>query len=348
MRQLKLVLPADKGGATTVMARCEYLNEMNAMLADDKIYQLIEKDPTPPLERKMNALLLQLKKKDAVNQSLYNHLCSSGGSTPLLYGLPKVHKPGMPLRPIVSFIESPTYQLSKHVTYILSPLIGNTELSVINSVVLSTFIHSKTIHEDEILVSFDVVALFTNVPVKLAVEVARCRLQTNDSLSSRTSLSPDELSKLLEFCLTATYKQVFGTAMASPVYVAVANLAMEDVEGRALKTFDIQLPFWKWFMDDTCTVVPRDRVHDLLNHLNSVDESIQLTFEMESSGCLPILDVLMSRQPDGSIQTSVYRKGTHTDYYLDYNSHHPLSHKKSVVSTLMNRAHTLLPTRRLK
>ena len=54
----------------------------------------------------------------------------------------------------------------------------------------------------------------------------------------------------------------------------------------------------------------------------------------------PFLDVLMSHQPDESIQTSVYRKGTHTNRYLDYNSHHPLSHKKSVASTLINRAHT--------
>ena len=82
------------------------------------------------------------------------------------------------------------------------------------------------------------------------------------------------------------------------------------------------------------------RVQNLLIHLNSVEESIQFTCEMESNGCLPFLDVLMSRQPDGSIRTSVYRKGTHTDRYLDYNSNHPLSHKKSVASTLINRAHT--------
>ena len=93
-------------------------------------------------------------------------------------------------------------------------------------------------------------------------------------------------------------------------------------------------------MDDTCTVVPKERVQDLLIHLNGIEESIQFTCEMESNGCLPFLDVLMSRQPDGSIRTSVYRKGTHTDRYLDYNSHHPLSHKKSVASTLKNRAHT--------
>jgi len=41
---------------------------------------------------------------------------------------------------------------------------------------------------------------------------------------------------------------------------------MEDVEGWALETFDVQLPFWKWFVDDTCTVVPIERVHNLLNH----------------------------------------------------------------------------------
>ena len=127
--------------------------------------QPVEKDPTPPLERKMNALLLQLKKRGSIAQNLYNLLRSSGGSTPLLYGLPKIHKPNVPLRPIVSFVQSPTYQLSKHLTRILSPLIGNTDSSVLNSVELSTFIHLKTVREDEVLVSFDVVSLFTNVPV---------------------------------------------------------------------------------------------------------------------------------------------------------------------------------------
>ena len=119
--------------------------------------------------------------------------------------------------------------------------------------------------------------------------------ESDDSLPSRTSLSPDELNQLLEFCLTATYlsfqgqsyKQVFGTAMGSPVSVAVANLVMEDVEDRALETFDIQLPFWKRFVDDTCTVVPKERVQDLLIHLNSIEESIQFTCEMESMSPVP-------------------------------------------------------------
>ena len=88
--------------------------------------------------------------------------------------------------------------------------------------------------------------------------MARCRLQSDFSFSTRTALSVDEILHLLDFCLNATYlslrgeiyKQTFGTAMGSPMSVVVANLVMEDVEERALATFDVKLPFWKHFVDD--------------------------------------------------------------------------------------------------
>ena len=52
-----LILPADKGRATVVMARDDYLNKMNAMLSDDKTYQPVEKDPTPHLNGRRAPLL---------------------------------------------------------------------------------------------------------------------------------------------------------------------------------------------------------------------------------------------------------------------------------------------------
>ena len=127
------------------------------------------------------------------------------------------------------------------------------------------------------------------------------------------------------------------TAMSSPVSVSVANLVMEDVEERALYSYDVQLPFWKRSVDDVCTVVPKNRIQHLLDHLNSIEPSIQLT---ENDGCLPFLDVKIKRSLDGSLSTSVFRKPTHTDRYLNFASHHPLSHKKSVVCTLITRATT--------
>ena len=66
-----------------------------------------------------------------------------------------------------------------------------------------------------------------------------------------------------------------------------------------------------------------------------------LTLEKEKDGSLSFLDDLLSRDPDGSIRTSVFRKPTHTDKYLQFSSHHPLNHKMSVIKTLFNRASLL-------
>ena len=56
---------------------------------------------------------------------------------------------------------------------------------------------------------------------------------------------------------------------------------------------------------------------------------------------LPFLDLLLRREEDGFISTSVYRKPTNTDRYLDFSSHHPQAHKAAVVCTLMTRAKVL-------
>ena len=90
----------------------------------------------------------------------------------------------------------------------------------------------------EVLVSFDVVSLFTNVPMDLAVRVAKEKLEQDDTLHERTYLDLDNIISLLELCLNATYlqfqqnvyQQIQGTAMDSPVSVTVANLVMEDIE----------------------------------------------------------------------------------------------------------------------
>ena len=163
----------------------------------------------------------------------------------------------------------------------------------------------------------------------------------------RTGLSVDEICSLLNLKATylmlegRIYQQVHGTAMGSPVSVVVANLVMEDIECRPLSSFHTLPHFWRRYVDDTCTVLPRGLVESFHAHLNSIDPNIQFTVERESEGQLPFLDVLLTREDDGSISTSVFRKATHTDQYLAYESHHPTAHKKAVVRTLMNRAETL-------
>ena len=212
------------------------------------------------------------------------------------------------------------------------------------------FVRSVCLDSGEVMVSFDVVSLFMKIPVELALWVVRWYLESDDTLQDRTNLGIDEIVSLLSLCLNAThfsfrgviYQQIFGTAMGSPVSVVVANLVMEDIEGRALDTFSSPVKCWKRYVDDVLCVVARHDIESLLQHINNIEPSIQFTFESQSEeGCLPFLDVMLRRDEDGSISTSVYRKPTHTDKYLDFSSHHPIAHKASVVKTLFSRADTL-------
>ena len=70
---------------------------------------------------------------------------------------------------------------------------------------------------------------------------------------------------------------------------------------------------------------------------------INFTIEHERNGQIAFLDALRSRN-NGTITTTVYRKPTHTDRYLDYNSHHDKQHKISVATTLLQRAQQIPST----
>ena len=117
-----VILPADKRRVTVVMDKTVYHYKMDALVNDKQTYKELKRDPTPALQRKLNSTLLTLKKTNAIDTQRYYRLRCSVPQPPKLYGLPKLHKPGFPMRPIVSFCGSPTYQLSKYLTTILQPL----------------------------------------------------------------------------------------------------------------------------------------------------------------------------------------------------------------------------------
>ncbi len=345
----RIILSADKGNCVVVMDKIEYREKALSLLSDKNTYTVLKSDPTGKTQRDLNAKLLLLKKSNIISETTYKMLYSSDGLSPRFYGLPKIHKPEIPLRPIVSFVNSPTYGVSSFLAKILSPVVGNTENTVKNSYHFAEFIRGKTLNADEVLVSFDVISLFTKIPVDLAIKVARKRLRQDVTLSQRTSMPIEDIIDLLSFCLNTTYfvfdgiyyQQVFGTAMGSPVSAVIANLVMEDVEQRALASAPVRLSFWKRFVDDIISAVSRNDIDILLQHLNSIEPSIQFTVERETNGHLAFLDLNVYRTIEGKLETAVYRKPTHTDKYLSYNSHHPVSHKKSVAKTLLQRAEHL-------
>ena len=81
---------------------------------------------------------------------------------------------------------------------------------------------------------------------------------------------------------------------------------------------------------------------EFLQHINSIDKGIQFTAENnKADGSMPFLDTLVISQPDGNLMTTVFRKPTHTDQYWQWDSHHHISAKYRVISTLYHRAKTV-------
>ena len=345
-----IILPADKGRPTVVMNWSDYSAKMQAMLDDRDIYQPLSKDPTSSLESKMNRVLLKLIEKDGSQTGPMISCAVLQTGCLACMGYLRFTSRTPHSGPLFRSCHlQRTYGLSKFLASLLKPVVGLSTHHVRNFQDFAQFIKSQRLSATEILVSFDVVSLFTHVPTDLAVQVSHEWLENDPSLSQRSSLSVDDICSLLSLCLEATYlvfegifyQQVHGTAMGSPVSVVVANLVMEDIERRALATFHTPPRFWRRYVDETCTTFPRDFVDPFHEHLKSIDPHIQFTVERESGGQLPFFDVLLAREEDGTISTEVYQKPTHTDQYLAFDSHHPAAHKRAVVRTLMCRAETL-------
>ena len=99
---------------------------------------------------------------------------------------------------------------------------------------------------------------------------------------------------------------------------------------------------WKRSVDDTFTILSRDKVDIFLQYLNSQQPMIRFTMETETNNTIPFLDTLATRDSDGYFSTSVYRKPTHTYQYLAYDSHHPQSVKRGIVKCLYDRSKHLV------
>ena len=138
---------ADKGRSTVLLDKLDYEKKIESMLTAGDTYKRLSRDPAPALERRVNSFLLTLKKSGVLPNSLYYRIRSSARKTPQFYGLPKIHKLGIPLRPIVSFINSPTYELSKHLVTLLSPLVGKTSSHTANSFEFASFVTKQKLPE---------------------------------------------------------------------------------------------------------------------------------------------------------------------------------------------------------
>ena len=332
----RMVLTADKGVSMVVMDRGDYNNKSEELL-QSSTYRVLTTDPTTKHKNNLISLLKTIKAEGGINESTYKRLYPTGAITPKYYGLQNVHKEDTPLRPIVYSIGSVTYETAKELSRILKPLQSSSPHHVKNN---QDFIHSLEeikLEPEECMMSFDVKTLYTSIPIQPALKIIKKLLEEDTNLHHRTTMSVEHIYSLLEFCLTNTYfsfqdrlyEQKEGEALGSPSSPIVANLFMEDFH---LATSPCTPKLWKRFVDDTFTVINKAHKETFLEHLNSVNSNIQFTSEEPcEDGSIPFLDMLITPDEEGKLKTSVYRKPTHTNQYLHWDSHHVIPLKYSVM-----------------
>ncbi|BHF66676.1 hypothetical protein SprV_0200969800 [Sparganum proliferum] len=213
------------------------------------------------------------------------------------YGLPKIHKPNVHLRPIVALKGAPTYRLTKWLAKHLNRLADGSEHTAVSSTHFLEKLKGVVIASDEVMVSFDVVSLFTAIPKELAMKVI------NDPLEKKydeegNPFKRKHVTELLDYCLRTyftfngqIYEQIQETPMGSQISGYLAEAVMQELEVRVFQYYKPR--FWMRYVDDTFVILRRDAKDNFRRELNSVFLQIQFIMEEEKDGVLPFLDVLV-------------------------------------------------------
>ena len=153
------------------MDKTEYITKCEALLQDNSVYQHLSKDTFPTINKEFIKILQDYKNNNFISVTEYTQLRPHCSNSPAarVYGLPKIHKNNMFMHPIVSVCGTATYNTAKFITKILQNYCGKTSSFVKDSTdSIKKIKHLSVNLEEEILVSFDVSALFTSIPVPVA------------------------------------------------------------------------------------------------------------------------------------------------------------------------------------
>ena len=230
-----IIVKADKGNAVVVIDTVDYEHKIAVHLADDETYRPIQTNPLKTLQNKINFELKKLKDTGLISENGYKTMRARTATIPRFYALIKTHKENNPIRPIVSFIGSPTYELAKFLSNLLMPTANKNPRKLKNTLEVKNTLRDQLIPPNYSLVSFDVKNLFTCIPHVLAVDSITEALENDAELIERTPLQKNEIIKLIKLCLQSTtfqwrnnlYQQITGTPMGSPISVVIAELTMQ-------------------------------------------------------------------------------------------------------------------------
>jgi len=339
-----IITKADKGNAVVIQNKSDYIIKIQQLLQTDGKFKMLKEDETVSRESSLQRTLRRLSNHALISKDVYNEILPCGSRSGIMYGLPKIHKTGTPLRPIISAVGTYNYKLAKYLDKILKPLVPNENYILKDTFDFVNKVSNIAHVENQHMVSFDVESLFTNIPTLETIEIILNRAFKHSEIFHQ--MNRKTLKNLLIICTQKShfqfngnyYDQIDGVAMGSPLGPLFANIFMDEFEQNHMqKLKDLGVKNWMRFVDDVFSVIENKSCsNNILEFMNSQHKNIKFTIEMEKNNKIPFLDTSVTRKETG-FTTTIYHKPTFTGVYLNWTSLTARKYKISLIYCLCDR-----------
>ena len=154
-----------------IINRADYKARMQDILSDQTKFDLVDNTVLKDTLTKETNLLKELKQEEVISEQQFDELKPIGSYPGILYGLPKVHKPNFPLRPIISSIATHCYKVAKFFVPLLHPFSTNPLTITDTFSFVKELLNLPFNTNNVIIASFDIKSLFTNIPLDETIDI---------------------------------------------------------------------------------------------------------------------------------------------------------------------------------
>jgi hypothetical protein len=277
-----VITELDKGKNTVLLYREDYDNAMRGILFDRSRFLHCRKDPTADIQVKAVKLVGKLKDKGFVSSKDAEKLILRYPKAPRIYGLPKTHKNlydeegnlQLKLRPIVSFIGSPLYNISQLLSDILTMVNQDSVYDLQNSYKCVEKLKGVILPPDYCLISLDVTAMFDNIKPQMAIKGIQ---EKWNIINEHTNIPKALFIELAELCLHNNYCQFqdefyrakIGLPMGGSSSVLISSITINILLRKVLPQLPFDVPFCFRYVDGLLLSIPKDQVENTLEIFNS-------------------------------------------------------------------------------
>jgi hypothetical protein len=330
-----IIKPADKNVGTAVIDKQLYLDLCLSHLNDPTYYKKLASHPLAATVKKLNALLDHLHSTKQISDKLRDRLrpdddCELGA----FYGLPKLHKPKLDIRPIISNVKHPTKNCSGWLHDVMQPTVLRAKSYLRNSSDLIDLINQLQPTRHTFIITADIESMYPNIPNRLGVECCTRQLE-QDHLNLKRPQNLNVFRSILHNTLVNNvfelnndyYIQINGTAMGTKSGPDYANLTLKDMEENRSdinERFKSNVLLSKRYLDDLLTIYDNhnDSMAAYIKRLRETYAPLKLNVTYgKSQNFLDLnisIDLLMDR-----FTVQLYRKPVAPQRLLDPSSTHP-------------------------